>query len=146
MTYVEDWLPAFLARHRMRYRPFDWPEPDTEEEIVYARLWLRAFIERDVTEEEAEEASESLATQAPRYRSDHIPAVIRAVERERMRRRPDYKPEAVIFPACKPDPFIVPEDMTPAEAWRAIALKQGARPEDVNRRPLSRRRRPWQPM
>ena len=143
MIYVEQWLPGFLARHRMRYRPFDWPEAGTEEAAVYARMWLRAFIDKDVTESEADEASESLATSPPRFRSDHVPAVIRAIESDRARRRPAFV--CVPCTPAEPDPIHWPEDMTPGEYWRALALRQGARPEDVNRLPRTRRRKPWHP-
>lgn len=86
MPDVDDWLVNFLERHAKRYRPFDWPELWSDEGILFIEVWSRAFRREGVTEADADEASVNLGANPPRYRSDHLPAVLKAVREVREER------------------------------------------------------------
>ncbi len=71
-----DWLPVFFDRHRKRYAAPDWPAIGSEDENLVADLWLHHFRRKRVTEDEAEYASKSLAMHPPKFRNDHLPALM----------------------------------------------------------------------
>lgn len=77
---IRDWVGAFLIRHMDRFDPHDWPDPENETKWdLYERLWVVAFEHHKIMEHEAERASERLAETPPRYRKDHIPAVVKSI-------------------------------------------------------------------
>lgn len=80
MNLVRDWIAGFLDRHRARFAPHDWPDPGSEEWLAYVKGWITALKLREVSEPLAEAASERLAASPPRFRADHIPAILGAVE------------------------------------------------------------------
>jgi len=80
MAKVRDWLDDFLERHRRRFNPFDWPEPGSDENADYARMWLDAFVRDKVREQEADAASVRLGQTPPNWRNDHLPAVMAEIK------------------------------------------------------------------
>ena len=80
MALIKDWIYGFLKRHLLRYPSADWPDPHTEDGQEFVKLWFQAFKLAGVTEVEADTASVRLASNPPRFRTDHIPAIIREVE------------------------------------------------------------------
>lgn len=83
---VKDWIEGFLRRHKARFAPHDWPAEDaTEEWIEFLRGWITGFATRVVTEEEANAASIALASvpNRPKWRGEHLPAIIAQVEASR---------------------------------------------------------------
>lgn len=77
---VRDWIMDFLHRHRARFGPHDWPAPGSEEFAEFLHGWLNAFSRHSITREEADAASLKLVECPPRYRNDHLPALITSVE------------------------------------------------------------------
>ena len=124
---VDDWLVNFLERHAKRYRPFDWPTLDTDEGILFLEVWSRALRDANVNEADADEASIRLGSEPPRYRSDHLPAVLKAVREiraERSSRCRIYEPGAT-SPA---EPIVWPEGVAPGDMkalWRHLAGEHG---------------------
>lgn len=80
MREIKYWIHDFLGKHWTRYRRIDWPDASSPAAQDLARVWMRAFIEHRVTEEEANLASERLGMNPPKYRDDHIPAILHEVE------------------------------------------------------------------
>ena len=78
---VPEWIDDFLERHRARLDPFDWP--NEHEWFAYVGPWLAAFADDGVSEPEAEAASVRLALAPPRYRREHLPAVMAIVRETR---------------------------------------------------------------
>ncbi len=70
-----DWFPTFFNRHRQRFEA-NWPSPDSDEESVLADLWLHHIRRKRVTEDEAENASLALGIHPPKFRNDHLPALM----------------------------------------------------------------------
>ena len=89
MRATRDWITEFMLAHKERFRPFDWPEPDTEGWDDYERDWVVAFLKKDVREEEATEASRRLVTAPPQFKPEHIPLVLGAVETMRREKAGD---------------------------------------------------------
>lgn len=84
MALVRSWIYGFLERHRTRYAPIDWPNDfTTEDGLEFTKLWITAFATRQVTEDEADIASISLAAEPPNFRREHIPMVVHAIEASR---------------------------------------------------------------
>jgi hypothetical protein len=79
---VKEWIVGFLERHRARFAPNDWPDPDSKPEdwIEFVKGWVTAFALKQISEAEADEASRRLALDPPQWRRDHVPAVVKAVE------------------------------------------------------------------
>lgn len=77
------WITEFLAAHRLRFNPGDWPARGTLENKEFVRLWIEAFKDEDVSEQEANTASIRLGTAPPRFRLDHLPAVIAVIRQSR---------------------------------------------------------------
>jgi hypothetical protein len=82
MALVKDWINGFLARHKVRFDPHDWPE-SPEEFREFARMWVTALATAQATEAEADAASVQLAGSPPQYRRDHIPAVLAVIKERR---------------------------------------------------------------
>ncbi len=74
-----DELTRFLDRHRIRYAPHDWPDPESEDYGLFIEVWIHAFLKADVNYEDAEQASVELGAKPPRFRSDHLPAILEGV-------------------------------------------------------------------
>ena len=84
---IKDWIVAFLDRHRARFAPADWPRPEASEELrEFVKGWITAFALREVTEAEADLASQRLATSPPTWRREHVPALLAIVEEIRKER------------------------------------------------------------
>ena len=82
MDLVSNWLLGFIDRYRAVIAPQDWPtgqEPDALR--YYLRAWVTALSCQTpkVTEAEADAALERLVLDPPRFRSEHIPAFVKAV-------------------------------------------------------------------
>jgi hypothetical protein len=141
---VDDWLFDFLGRHRARYRPWDWPEPGSEEEVYFLQVWSVAFRKLDASEGEADDASISLGATPPKYRADHLPAVLRAIEAARKEQaRSGMVGRWAPCPAERRDPVVFPpgvRDMR--EYWRHLARLCGADERSLVVRRV-RARRPW---
>lgn len=123
---VDDWLFDFLERHRKRYRPFDWPEPGSDEDLLFAEVWSHAFRRDGVAEREADDASIALGPTPPRYRSDHLPAILRAVRQGREERATRIR---VYSPPPSPEPAAWPDGVPAGDMmalWRHMAEKHGA--------------------
>jgi hypothetical protein len=98
---VKDWISGFLDRHRARFNPPDWPDPETGEWVEYVKGWITAFATKQISEAEADEASRLLVLTPPRWRQDHIPALVSAVltvrgqksATDRARSEPAYNPD-----------------------------------------------------
>lgn len=74
-----DWIDRYLGRYRKRFDPFDWPtDPDGWFEFVAG--WVDRLRTYRVTEGEANAAALQLAGCPPRYRNDHLPAVLEVVK------------------------------------------------------------------
>lgn len=71
-----NWLAEFLEWHRSRFDPFDWPAPDSDEYVEYMIDWQKAFEGEDVSEDEARRASRRLSLAPPKYRREHLPALL----------------------------------------------------------------------
>jgi hypothetical protein len=81
MANVRRWIGDFLARHRAKFNPSDWPAEDAAEENREFLLgWITAFATREVTEAEADEASRLLVRTPPNWRREHVPAVLAKVD------------------------------------------------------------------
>lgn len=72
---IRDWFFTWVTRHTETLARPDWPEPDSH----YFRAWQRALENEAVTEDEANAASDRLATNPPTYLDAHLPAVLTAV-------------------------------------------------------------------
>lgn len=79
MAYLQDWVEMFLSKHKLRYKPHDWPMEDSEEWGEFVKLWVGAFASHRISEDEADLASMRLATKPPRWQREHIPAVVNEV-------------------------------------------------------------------
>lgn len=78
---VKDWITGFLQRHRARFAPADWPKIGPSDEwIEFTKGWITALSLRQVTEVEADIASEQLTARPPTWRREHIPAILEAIE------------------------------------------------------------------
>jgi hypothetical protein len=118
---LDDWLFEFLTRHQMRYRPFDWPTLDSEEGMMFLEVWSRAFRGANVTEADADEASISLGAAPPRYRSEHLPAILKAVRVIREGRSSRLRVYESPYPANPPDPVVLPDGVKDyQEYWRYL--------------------------
>lgn len=106
---VSDWLCSFVVRHRKRYAPFDFPEPGSEDEVLFLEVWSRQFDKHGVIESEADEASISLGATPPRYRSEHLPAILKAVAAAREERASRFRVYHSPLPEPSKDPIIWPE-------------------------------------
>jgi hypothetical protein len=73
---VESWFMDWLGRHVIRHPRGDWPRAD-EGRLFYAG-WLKLFIVHGVTEAAADEASEGLMADPPRFHGDHPRATLDA--------------------------------------------------------------------
>lgn len=122
---IEDWLTGFLDRHRMRFAPHDWPQPETEEDDAFMGLWLRAFTAHATVEDEADEASADLGPTPPRFRNDHLPAVLEGIKALRIRRAEaeSARRAATARALQEPDdPLVFPAGInSAAELWRKLA-------------------------
>lgn len=78
-----DWVPAFIAMHRDRFDPHDWPAADSAKYEAMVEDWAVALAAERVTDAEARRASRRLVAKPPRYRRDHLPAILAAVRRMR---------------------------------------------------------------
>lgn len=83
-----EWVPFFLIRHRERFAPHDWPADDSEEYVDMLEDWLAAFRGGSVSEDEATRASRRLTLNPPRWKREHLPAVIETVKTMRAERAP----------------------------------------------------------
>lgn len=83
MPPIRDWVLRFLNDHQLRFRPTDFPATGTIENREFVRLWMTAFADESVSEREAQAASAKLGTNPPRFRNDHLPAVIAIVRQAR---------------------------------------------------------------
>ena len=79
----KDWLQRFLRLHRDRFAPDDWPTVGNNDYLEFGRLWLAAFRDEAVHESEANEASLKLGPNPPRFRPDHLPAVMKMIRQMR---------------------------------------------------------------
>lgn len=77
MALVRDWIDDFLDRHRARFDPHDWPDPSSDDYVEFVKGWVTVFALNRVTEEEADNASCRLTAEPPRFRKNHLPAVLR---------------------------------------------------------------------
>jgi hypothetical protein len=73
---VETWFWHWLERHWDRHPRGDWPRAD-DSPAFYAG-WLKLFIVHGVTEAAADEASEGLMADPPRFHGDHPRATLDA--------------------------------------------------------------------
>jgi hypothetical protein len=103
MPLIRDWLDPFLAAHRARFNPRDWPDADTADYRDFATDWLEAFADLQVSQDEADRASRRLTSKPPEWGRNHLPAVLMTVRTMRLERN--------AAPVAKPT--IVPE--TPVE-------------------------------
>jgi hypothetical protein len=94
MPSVNTWISHFLAGHRLRFGGDDWPAQGTETNKQFVRMWIEAFKLENVEEWEADLASVRLGTLPPRFRTDHLPAVIGMVREMRKQFRPTDIPES----------------------------------------------------
>jgi len=76
---VKNWIAGFLERHRMRFAIDDWPVLGTEDFRDFGRMWIKAFTDNEITEEEANRASLWLGRMPPRFRMDHLPAMLKVI-------------------------------------------------------------------
>jgi hypothetical protein len=105
---IRNWVGDFLGRHRARFNPADWPEAGCDEWYEYVKGWIKAFALKAITEAEADEASQHLTLVPPKWRLDHIPAVVRQVEALRAERH------SIPVPPAAPPPA---DDPLPPETW-----------------------------
>lgn len=123
MARVKDWIGGFLQRHKARFAPHDWPADDaTEEGREFLLGWLTGFATRVVTEDEANAASIALAATPPRFRNEHLPAVLGAIDATRKARgcEPGTTREAVRYasldcPHCGGDGLAMAWTVVPDE-------------------------------
>jgi hypothetical protein len=101
-SLVKDWIIPFLDRHRARFNPPDWPDPETGEWIEYVKGWITACATKQISEAEADEASRLLVLTPPRWRQDHIPALVSAVLA--VRGQKSAMTQARSEPVYNPDP------------------------------------------
>jgi len=80
---IKNWIAGFLEKHRARFGIDDWGIPGTEEFADFVRIWLAAFIAEKITEEEADSASIALGKLPPRFRMDHLPAILGVIAETR---------------------------------------------------------------
>lgn len=78
-----DWVPGFMLLHRERFDPHDWPAADSAKFEAMVEDWAAALTAERVTEAEAKRASRRLVAKPPKYRRDHLPAILAAVRRMR---------------------------------------------------------------
>lgn len=83
-----EWIPFFLVRHRDRFAPHDWPADSTDEYIDMLTDWLDAFRAGGVSEDEANRASRRLSLSPPRWKREHLPAVVETIKTMRIERAP----------------------------------------------------------
>lgn len=87
------WVDGFLESHRGRFVPHDWPAADSDEYLDLLGDWIEAFRAAGVTEGEAVRASRRLTLAPPRWRRDHLPAVMETIRAMRAERAPAEAPE-----------------------------------------------------
>jgi hypothetical protein len=115
-----DWLPGFLERHRARFDPFDWPTPDSGDYVDCLLDWQAAFAAKGVTEDEATRASRRLTFNPPKYRREHIPAMLATVASLRAERPPSVHK------------FVSPDAAKDA-AWEGMAVANWAARDESER-------------
>jgi len=93
MALVKDWLDNFMVQHKSRFRPPDWPEPATEDEREFQRLWHHAFRSNSVMQREADVASLRLGVKPPRFAADHLAAIIEEIKDFRAGSRQPQSPD-----------------------------------------------------
>ncbi len=78
------WVQKFLRKHIDWHQPPEgtWPEPGSVELAEFEKIWCDAFASQNVTDDQAYTASKRLlqSVDRPRFRNDHLPAVLKAVE------------------------------------------------------------------
>lgn len=84
---IKEWLDAFMLRHMRSLRVTDFPEASSQDWFVFRTGWLRAFINHDVTEPEADDASMAMVEDPPRFCMEHLPALLKRVEAARIQAR-----------------------------------------------------------
>ena len=91
---VKNWIVDFFEKHRARFGITDWDAPGTEAYRDQVRMMLIAFKTHDVNEKEANDASLALGMVPPRFRNDHIPALIGMItDRRKPKATPDVQEE-----------------------------------------------------
>jgi hypothetical protein len=86
MALIRSWLESFLAAHRERFNPHDWPDVSSDDFHDFMIDWLEAFADLQVSEEEANRASKRLTLDPPSWKRNHLPAVLKTVRAMRMER------------------------------------------------------------
>jgi hypothetical protein len=76
------WIDKFLTRYRRRFDPHDWPS-DGDDWFEFVAGWVAAFRKHRVAEGEANAAAVTLAEYPPRYRNEHLPALLTLVRSNR---------------------------------------------------------------
>ena len=78
-TDAADWIARYLTRYRRQFDPHDWPTDPTDY-FEFAALWVDRFTKHQITEGEANAAALQLAECPPKFRNDHLPAVVAVVQ------------------------------------------------------------------
>ncbi len=78
------WVQKFLRKHIDWHQPSEgtWPKPGSVELAEFEQIWDSAFAGNNVTDDMAYAASKRLlqSVDRPRFRNDHLPAILKAVE------------------------------------------------------------------
>lgn len=77
------WISEFMAAHRERFDPHDWPPGDSEKYAHMVEDWAAAFASEKITEPEARRASRRLVAKPPKYKREHLPAILNAIRHMR---------------------------------------------------------------
>ena len=83
MARADEWAYAFLERYRRLIRPHDWDDPHADEWLDFVAGWVHHLDANAVTEPEAESAATKLLGCPPRFRNDHLPALVAVVKQAR---------------------------------------------------------------
>lgn len=76
MPPIKSWILDFMLAHIRRHFVEDFPMLGSDESKQFVRMWHYQFTEHQVTEREADAASNALGGNPPRFRPDHLPALM----------------------------------------------------------------------
>lgn len=91
---VDDWFGLFIMSHMARFPREDWPAEMSQDASEFFGAWRHQFILKGLTEDVATRASLDLAGEPPRWKADHLPAILKAAAEVRRQLEPQTSAES----------------------------------------------------
>lgn len=91
---VDDWFGLFIMAHMARFPREDWPAEMSQDASEFFGAWRHQFVIKGLTEDVATRASLDLAGDPPRWKADHLPAILKAAAEVRRQLEPQSSAES----------------------------------------------------